>query len=73
MVNKKKLKATHVYINHDLTQEQLQRDRELRKIRARMLKDADYKGKKITIYKGNLYVDRIVVETSTLHHFSDKD
>lgn len=72
MSNKSKPKETSIYINHDLTKEQPKRDRKLRAIRKRMLQEEEYKGREISIYKGNLYVDRTIVEPSTLQHLSSK-
>ena len=69
MKNKKKLASTKIFINHDLTKEQAVQEKRLRDIRKHMQQDESYNGKKISVYKGKLYVDRQLVDRTTLQAF----
>ena len=52
-----KLVGTRIYLNHDLTREQLTKDKELREKKHRLLNDPSYKNKRVTIYRGKIYID----------------
>lgn len=66
MQSKNKLAGTEIFINNDLTKQQVERERELRNIRRHMSTTPAFQNKKISIYKGHIYVDRKLVEESIL-------
>ena len=52
------LAGTNIYINHDLTKDQMKLERELRETKKkRLLQTLQYSGKKIYIYQAKLYVE----------------
>ena len=71
MKNKRKLAKTSIFINNDLTKEQATQERQLRAIRKKMSQDPSFRNKRISIYKGKIYVDNEEVKGSTLQLFSD--
>ena len=46
-----------MFINNDLTREQMQAEKQLRETKKKILQHPDYKGKKITIYRNRICVD----------------
>ena len=48
------LAGTSIFINNDLTREQMAREKELREKRRKLLKQPEFKDKKIRIYNGKL-------------------
>ena len=69
MKNKKNLAGTKIFINNDLTKEQAREDKRLRDIKKRMMQDESYHGKKISIYKGKIYVNRQPADQTSLQAF----
>ena len=61
------LAGTNIYINHDLTRDQMKHKRELRETKKRLLQLPRYSGKKIYIYQGKLYVERKPVPEAVSH------
>ena len=56
IITKKRLLAcTSIFINNDLTKEQMAREKELREKRRKLLKQPEFKDKKIRIYNGKLW------------------
>ena len=60
------LAGTNIYINHDLTKDQMKLERELRETKKRLLQTLQYSGKKIYIYQGKLYVEHKPVQEADL-------
>ena len=58
--------ASNIYINNDLTREQREIERDLRRKKQLLIKHPEYKGKHITVYKGRLWVDRVAVSERDL-------
>ena len=58
--------ASNIYINNDLTREQREIERDLRRKKQLLIKLPEYKGKHITVYKGRLWVDRVAVSERDL-------
>ena len=56
--NRSKLAGSNIYINFDLTRDQLKEQQKLREIRKQLIKLPEFKNKKITIYQNKLHVDR---------------
>ena len=69
MKNKKKLASTKIFINNDLTKEQSEREKKLRTVRKRMSLDPKYNGKNIYIYKSDLYLERKLIDDTTLKEY----
>ena len=69
MKNKKNLASTKIFINNDLTKEQARENKRLWDIKKRMLQDESYHGKKISIYKGKIYVNRQLANHTSLQAF----
>ena len=57
LAKKSSLAGTKVFINNDLTREQMQAEKQLRETKKKILQHPDYKGKKITIYRNRICVD----------------
>ena len=61
MKRKKLLAGTSVYINNDLTKEQMAQERKLREKRRQIRSHLSFKEKKIRIYKGELWADGNII------------
>ena len=64
---KSKLSGSKVFINNDMTKDQQNIERELRKKKEFLIKHPQYKTKRVTIYKGKLWADRIMVTDEDIH------
>jgi len=64
--NRKKLAGSDIYINFDLTREQIKELQNLRKLRKKLLQHEAFKNKKITIYRNKLHTDRIPISAESL-------
>ena len=64
---KSKLSGSKVFINNDMTKDQQNTERELRKKKQFLIKHPQYKTKRVTIYKGKLWADRIMVTDEDIH------
>ena len=64
--NRAKLSGTRVYINNDLTKEQRQTERKLRETKKKLTQHPDFRGKKVSIFRNKLWVDRSLVTEETL-------
>ena len=61
-----KLAGTNIYINFDLTREQIKEQQKLREIRKQLIKHPDFKDKKITIYQNKIHVNRQPISSDIL-------
>ena len=61
MKAKVKLRGSNIYISHDLTKEQQIGMRESLKKKQFLIRHPDYSKKKITIFKGKLWADRVQI------------
>ena len=61
MKRKKILAGTRIYINNDLTKEQMAQERKLREKRRQLKSHPSFKEKNIQIYKGELWVDGNII------------
>ena len=61
MKAKAKLRGSNLYINNDLTKEQQIHIRDLQKKKQFLIKHPDYSKKRITIFKGILWADRVQI------------
>ena len=66
MRNRTKLAGTNIFLNYDLTKEQMQKEKELRAIKRMMMKDENFKQKKITIFRGKLWANKELVSETDL-------
>lgn len=66
MKNRTKLSGSKLYINNDLTLDQRRTEKELRRKKQFLVKNESYRHKKITIYKGKIWADRVHVTDSIL-------
>ena len=57
MRKKKLLAGTKVYINNDLTREQMYQEKQLRTKRRELLSQPSFEGTRIRIYKGKLWAN----------------
>ena len=64
---KSKLSGSKVFINNNMTKDQQNIERELRKKNQFLIKHPQYKTKRVTIYKGKLWADRIMVTDEDIH------
>ena len=58
--------GTNIYVNNDLTKEQLTKDKQLRNLKRQLVKHQDFRSKRITIYRGELCVDGQPISTADL-------
>ena len=56
--NRSKLAGTQIYINFDLTKQQMNKEKQLREARRRLKQFEKFKDKQISIFHNKLYVDR---------------
>ena len=61
MKRKKILAGTRIYINNDLTKEQMAQERKLREKRRQLKSHPSFKENKIQIYKGELWTDGNII------------
>lgn len=74
MAKKKMLAGTSIFINNDLTKEQMDKERELRNKRRSLLQQQEFKNKKIKIYRGRLWVNGSpIVDTDVGRHTNNSD
>ena len=71
MSRKKMLAGTSIYINNDLTKEQMSKEKDLRIKRRQLLELAEFKNKVIKIYNGRLWIDGSPVPQDRLTNISD--
>ena len=71
MSRKKMLAGTSIYINNDLTKEQMSKEKDLRIKRRQLLELAEFKNKVIKIYNGRLWIDGSPVPEDRLTNISD--
>ena len=55
--NHSKLAGTQVYINFDLTKKQMNEEKRLREMRRKLKQLDEFKNKRITIFRNQLYVN----------------
>ena len=64
MKNRAALAGTEIFLNNDLTKEQMLKEKQLRDIKKEMMKHKHFKDKRITVFRGKLWADRkLVTET----------
>lgn len=64
--NRSKLAGSKIFINYDLTKEQMLAEKHTRDLKKRLAKHPDYQGKRITISRNKILVDGIPVSDDTL-------
>ena len=64
--NRSKLAGTKIYINFDLTKEQMNEEKRLREIRRKLKQLDEFKNKQITIFRNQLYVNRSLITPDQL-------
>lgn len=52
------LAGSKVFINNDLTKEQMLAEKQLREVKKKLLQHPEYQGKKISVYRNKVWVDR---------------
>ena len=67
LAKRSSLAGSNVYINHDLTRDQMKLERELRETKKRLLQLPAYTGKKVYIYQGKLHMDHKPIPETDLH------
>ena len=60
------LAGTRVFLKDDLTKEQLQAERQLLNTRKKLLQHPNFQGKKITVYRNKLWVNRAPISEDML-------
>ena len=58
MQYRSKLAGTSIFLNNDLTKEQMLKEKNLRKTKKELMNHPSFQGKKITIFKGKLWADK---------------
>ena len=55
---RRSLAGSNIYINNDLTPEQQQVERKLRQVAKKLRESPENAGKKVTVYRGKVHIDR---------------
>ena len=64
--NRSKLAGTKIYINFDLTKEQMNEEKRLREMRRKLKQLDEFKNKRIIIFRNQLYVNRSLITPDQL-------
>ena len=60
------LAGSKIFINHDLTKEQMEEEKKLREAKKKLALNPQFQGKKTSIYRNKLWVDRSPIPDGTL-------
>jgi len=58
MKSRSKLAGTNIFLNNDLTKDQMEREKKLRKLKNDLISHQNFKDKRITIFRDKLYADK---------------